>query len=176
MQGYYNKPEVDNEVFTKDRYFKTGDIGKIDEDGFLVITDRKKDIIITANGKNVAPQNIESRIGKDFYIEQIVVIGEKQKYITALIVPSFDALKAYAAQKKIIFSSNEDLVKNPEIIEFYRERIESQSEGLAHFEKIQKFKLMAEEFSLERGEITPTMKIKRKMIEKNFKEIINSMY
>ena len=133
-------------------------------------------IIITAGGKNIAPQNIESRIGKDFYIEQIVVIGEKQKYITALIVPSFDALKEYATQNKIEFSSKEDLIKNPAIIEFYKQRIEAQSEGLAQFEKIQKFELLAEEFSIEKGEITPTMKIKRKIINTNFKDTIKKMY
>ncbi len=176
MKGYYNKPETDKEVFTKDGYFKTGDIGIIDKDGYLVITDRKKDIIITAGGKNVAPQNIESRIGKDFYIEQIVVIGEKQKYITALIVPSFDALQEYAKQNKIEFSSKEDLIKNPAIIEFYKQRIETQSEGLAQFEKIQKFELLPEEFSIEKGEITPTMKIKRKVINTNFKDTIKKMY
>ncbi len=176
MKGYYNKPETDKEVFTKDGYFKTGDIGVIDKDGYLIITDRKKDIIITAGGKNVAPQNIESRIGKDFYIEQIVVIGEKQRYITALIVPAFDALKEYAKQNKIEFSSNEDLIKNPMIIEFYKQRIEAQSEGLAQFEKIQKFELLPEEFSIEKGEITPTMKIKRKIINTNFEDIIKKMY
>ena len=176
MKGYYNKPETDKEVFTKDGYFKTGDIGIIDKDGFLVITDRKKDIIITANGKNVAPQNIESRIGKDFYIEQIVVIGEKQKYITALIVPAFEKLKEYAAEKKIKFSSHEDLINNPEIIEFYKERIEQRSKKLSNFEKVQRFELLADEFSLERGEITPTMKIKRKTVEKNYKDLISKMY
>lgn len=176
MKGYYNKPEADKEVFTKDRYFKTGDIGIIDEDGFLVITDRKKDIIVTANGKNVAPQNIESRVGKDYYIEQIVIIGDKRKYITALIVPSFVALREYAKSKGLDSLSNEELVKHPAIIDFYKERIESQSAGLAHFEQIQKFVLLTQEFSLDKGEITPTMKIKRKVISKNFKEIIDSMY
>jgi len=176
MKGYYKKPEGDKEVFTKDGFFKTGDIGIIDKDGYLIITDRKKDIIVTANGKNVAPQNIESRIGKDFYIEQIVVIGDKQKYITALIVPSFDALREYAKEKKIKFSSNSDLVQNPDIIKFYREKIDFHSKGLAHHEQIQKFILMTEEFSMDKGEITPTMKIKRKVIAKNFKNAIDSMY
>ncbi len=176
MTGYYNKPEGDKEVFTKDGYFKTGDIGIIDEDGYLVITDRKKDIIVTANGKNVAPQNLESRIGKDYYVEQIVVIGDKKKYLTALIVPSFDALREYADDKKIEYSSNEDLVQHPDIIKLYNDRVELQSRGLAHFEQIQKFTLIPGEFSLERGEITPTMKIKRKIIAKNFEEEINSMY
>ncbi|HQO03131.1 MAG TPA: long-chain fatty acid--CoA ligase [Spirochaetota bacterium] len=176
MKGYYGNPAATKEVMTKDGYFKTGDIGMIDEDGFLKITDRKKDIIITANGKNIAPQNIESKIGQDFYVEQVVIIGDKQKFVTALIVPSFDSLEAYAKDKGIAFSSREDLIKNPAIIEFYQGRIDAQSKGLAHFEQIQKFALIPEPFSIEKGEITPTMKIKRKMIAQNYKDVIASMY
>ncbi len=176
MTGYYGKPELNKEVFTEDGYFKTGDIGIIDEDGFLIITDRKKDIIITATGKNIAPQNIESTIGVDFYIEQVVVLGDKRKYITALIIPAFDALKEYAKNQGIEFSSNEDLIKNPQIIEFYKERIETRSQKLSDFEKIQKFELLPEELSQEKGEITPTMKVKRKVIEDNYKELISRMY
>jgi long-chain acyl-CoA synthetase len=176
MKGYFGNPAATKEVMTKDGYFMTGDIGIIDEDGFLKITDRKKDIIVTANGKNVAPQGIESKIGQDFYVEQVVIIGDKQKYLTALIVPSFDALKDYAKGKGISFNSNEDLIKNPAIIEFYKGRIEEKSKGIAHFEQIQKFTLLAEPFSIERGEITPTMKIKRKVIAANFKDVIKNMY
>ena len=176
MKGYYGNPAATKEVMTADGYFKTGDIGMIDEDGFLKITDRKKDIIITANGKNIAPQNIESKIGQDFYVEQVVIIGDKQKFVTALIVPSFDSLEAYAKDKGIAFSSREDLIKNPAIIAFYQGRIDAQSKGLAHFEQIQKFALIPEPFSIEKGEITPTMKIKRKMIAQNYKDVIASMY
>lgn len=176
MKGYYNNPSATKDVMTKDGYFMTGDIGIIDEDGFLVITDRKKDIIVTANGKNVAPQSIESRIGQDYYVEQVVIIGDRQKYITALIVPSFDALMEYAKSRGISFSSKEDLVNNPSIMEFYRERIEAQSKGIAHFEQIQKFTLLPYPFSIEKGEITPTMKIKRKVIAANFKDEIKKMY
>lgn len=176
MKGYYKKPEADKEVFTKDRYFKTGDIGIIDSDGYLIITDRKKDIIVTANGKNVAPQNIESRIGKDYYIEQIVVIGDKRKYITALIVPSFNALREYAEKIGLATLSNAELVKHPSVIDFYKKRIELHSKDLAHFEQIQKFSLMTEEFSIDKGEITPTMKIKRKVISNNYKSLIDGMY
>ncbi|HNX23115.1 MAG TPA: long-chain fatty acid--CoA ligase [Spirochaetota bacterium] len=176
MKGYFGNPAATKEVMTKDGYFMTGDIGIIDEDGFLKITDRKKDIIVTANGKNVAPQGIESKIGQDFYVEQVVIIGDKQKYLTALIVPSFDALKDYAKGKGISFNSNEDLIENPAIIEFYKGRIEEKSKGIAHFEQIQKFTLLAEPFSIERGEITPTMKIKRKVIAANFKDVIKNMY
>ncbi len=176
MKGYYNKPEETKKAFTEDGFFQTGDIGMIDSDGFLVITDRKKDIIVTANGKNVAPQLTESKIGKDYYIEQIVVIGDKRKYLTALVVPNFPVVVEYAQEKGIEFTSNEDLVSKPEIIEFYRQRIAEQSEGLAHFEQIQKFTLMTKEFSIEEGEVTPSMKIKRRVVERNYKDLIEKMY
>ncbi len=176
MKGYWGNPAATKEVMTKDGYFMTGDIGLIDEDGFLKITDRKKDIIVTANGKNVAPQGIESKIGQDFYVEQTVIIGDKQKYLTALIVPSFPSLEEYAKDKGIKYDSLEDLIKKPEIIEFYKGRIDEKSKGLAHFEQIQKFTLMAEPFSIEKGEITPTMKIKRKAIAKNYSDVIKNMY
>ncbi|MGI6548736.1 MAG: AMP-dependent synthetase/ligase [Syntrophomonadales bacterium] len=176
MKGYWNKPEATAEVMTEDGYFMTGDIGEYDQDGFLRITDRKKDIIITANGKNVAPQKIESRMGQDYYVEQIVVIGDKQKYLTALLVPSFPALEEYANEKGIKFETHEDLIKNPEIIKFYRERIDGQSHDLANFEKIQKFTLLANPLSIERNEITPTLKVKRRVIAENYKDIITEMY
>ncbi len=176
MKGYWGNQEATKEVMTEDGYFMTGDIGMIDEDGFLKVTDRKKDIIVTANGKNVAPQGIESKIGQDFYIEQAVIIGDKLKYLSALIVPSFPELEEYAKEKGINYSSHEELIKNQEIISFYKERIEEKSKGLAHFEQIQKFVLMAEAFSIERGEITPTMKIKRKVIAENYADVIKSLY
>ncbi|MGE5544484.1 MAG: AMP-dependent synthetase/ligase [Bacillota bacterium] len=176
MKGYWAKPEATAEVMTEDGYFMTGDIGEFDEDGFLRITDRKKDIIITANGKNVAPQKIESRMGQDYYVEQIVVIGDKQKYLTALLVPSFPALEEYAQEKGIKYENHGDLIKKPEIIQFYRERIDAQSQDLAHFEQIQKFTLLANPLTVERNEITPTMKVKRKVIAENYKDIIAQMY
>lgn len=176
MKGYYGKPEATKEVMTEDGYFMTGDIGKFDEDGFLKITDRKKDIIITANGKNVAPQMIESKIGQDYYIEQIAIIGDKEKYLTALIVPSFPALEEYAQEKRIKFKTHDDLVKNPEIIKLYNDRIEAQTKDLAHFEKIQKFTLLADLFTVEKGEITPTLKNKRRVIANNYKDVIQNMY
>jgi len=175
-QGYYKKAEQTAEAFTQDGWFKTGDIGRLDDEGFLYITDRKKDIIVTANGKNVAPQNIESMIGKDFYIEQIAIIGDRRKYLSALIVPSFEALEEYARSKEISFTSRDDLIKNIQIIDFYRQRIDSHSAELANYERIVEFTLMSREFTQEAGEITPTMKIKRRGIEKNYKDIIEKMY
>ena len=176
MKGYYGKPEATKEVMTEDGYFMTGDIGEFDEDGFLKITDRKKDIIITANGKNIAPQMIESRIGKDFYVEQIAIIGDREKYLVALVVPAFPALEEYAQSKGIKFETHKDLINNPAIIQHYAERIESQSKDLPSWSKVQKFTLLPEPLTVEKGDITPTMKLKRKVIAKNYEDIIQNMY
>ena len=175
MKGYYKKPKETEESFV-DGWFKTGDVGVIDEDGFLHITDRIKDLIITAQGKNVAPQHIETVIGKDYYIEQIVTIGDRRKYISAIIVPAFAALEKYARDNKISFSSREELVKTPEIIEFYSNRIKDLSTELASYEKIIRFVLLPHEFTQESGELTPTMKVKRKVIADRYQDIIDEMY
>lgn len=175
-KGYHNRPDANKEAFTEDGWFKTGDIGRLDEEGFLRITDRKKDIIVTAGGKNVAPQNIESTIGKDFYIEQMVVVGDKRKYLSALVVPSFAALEVYAHTQGIEYSARDDLINKPEIIEFFRQRIEMNSDALAEFERIVKFKLVAAEFSEAGGDMTPTFKIKRKVVQEQHKALIDSMY
>ncbi len=176
MKGYYKKPEATREAIGEDGWFRTGDIGYLDKEGFLHITDRKKDIIVTAGGKNVAPQGIESLLGQDFYIEQIAVVGDRRKYITALIVPAFEALEEYARSQKIAFSSREDLVSKPEILDFYRQRIDGMSTYLAKFEKIVRFALLPREFSQHEDELTPTSKIKRRVIEEHFRDIIDKMY
>ncbi len=176
MKGYWGKPEATKEVMTDDGYFMTGDIGEFDADGFLRITDRKKDIIITANGKNIAPQMIESRIGQDYFIEQIAIIGDKFKYLTALIVPFFPALEEYAKYNGVSYDNLQELVTNPKIMQMYKERIASHSEDLPHWSQIQKFTLLTEPFTVENGAITPTMKIKRKVIAKNYADIIQKMY
>ncbi|MFO7568637.1 MAG: long-chain fatty acid--CoA ligase [Smithellaceae bacterium] len=175
MKGYYKKPKETEETFV-DGWFKTGDVGIIDEDGFLIITDRIKDLIITAQGKNVAPQHIEMAIGKDFFIEQIVTIGDKRKYISALIVPAFAALEQYARDNNIAFESREDLVKKPEIIAFYGKRIDDLSVELANYEKIVRFTLVPNEFTQDAGELTPTMKIKRKFVAQKYQDMIDKMY
>ncbi len=176
MKGYFRKPELTAEVFTTDGWFKTGDIGYMDDEEFLHITDRKKDIIITAGGKNIAPQRIESLFGKDYYIEQITVIGDKRRYITALIVPSFEALEEYAKAHEINYSSIAELVRNERVLTFYEKRLQEISMPLAKYEMIKKFRLLSEPFSQEKGEITPTLKIKRKILEENYKEMIEKMY
>ncbi len=176
MKGYYNKPEATEAVFTKDGWFKTGDIGFIDEKGCLHITDRKKDIIITAGGKNIAPQNIENTLVADLFIEQAVVIGEGRKYLSALIVPNFDELSNHAAQEGLSFTSNRELIQHPEIQQFYEDRINHLMRDYARVEQIRRFKLLDHEFSQQTGELTPTLKMKRKVINQNHQDTIDSMY
>jgi long-chain acyl-CoA synthetase len=176
MKGYYRKPAQTREAFTEDGWFRTGDVGYVDDEGFLHITDRKKDIIITAQGKNIAPQGIESLLGQDHFIEQVAVIGDRRKYVAALVVPAFDALRDWARRNGIEKTGNEDLVKDPRVIDFYRARIDALTAYLAQYEKIRRFTLVPNEFTQERGEITPTMKIKRKALEEHYTDLIEGMY
>lgn len=175
MQGYFNKPEETAEAL-RDGWLHTGDVGKIDADGFLVVTDRLKDIIITSGGKNIAPQRIETAVGRDHFIEQIAVIGDRRKFISALIVPAFDVLEAYAEEHGIECNSREELVKHPEVLALYKVRIDGQSEELAHYEKVKAFALLDREFSQEDREITPTQKIRRRIVEASFSDEIESLY
>jgi len=175
MLGYYNNPEATEAVFAEG-WFRTGDVGHIDDEGFLVITDRIKDLIITSGGKNIAPQRIETAVGKDHYIEQITTIGDRRKFISALIVPSFEALENMAREKGIAYQSRQELVQHPDIIAFFRERIDQQSAELARYETIKAFTLLTREFSQDNGEITPTQKIRRKVIEAHFGAEIEAMY
>ena len=175
MSGYFKKPEATAEVFT-DGWFHTGDIGHFDDDGYLVITDRIKDLIVTSGGKNVAPQWIETTVGKDPFIEQLAVLGDRRKYISALVVPSFEVLSEWARRQKLNFESHEDLIRLPEVIHHITDRIKSQSTHLAPFEKIKRFTLMAKEFTMQAGEITPTLKVKRRVIHEKYKELIERMY
>lgn len=175
MKGYYNKPDATAEAIV-DGWFHTGDVGVIDDEGFLKITDRIKDLIITAQGKNVAPQHIESIVGMDHYIEQIATVGDGRQYIVALVVPNFPALEEYAKDKGISYSSKEDLVKHPDIVGFYNDRINAASDELASYEQIKKFTLVPNEFTQEGGELTPTMKIKRKIVQEKYKDLIDAMY
>ncbi len=176
MHGYYNRPDKDNSVFTADGWFRTGDAGYFDEQGALVLTERIKDLFKTSNGKYIAPQAIESRLGEDRYIEQVAVIGDQRKYVTAFIVPAFEALKKYAAEKGIEYTDIDDLVNNPEIRDFIAGRIEHLQKGLAGFEKIKKFTLLPREFTIESGELTNTLKIRRPVINSAYADLIEAMY
>ncbi len=175
MRGYFNKPEETAAVFTADGWFRTGDAGRIDDNGALVLTERLKDLFKTSNGKYIAPQAIESRLGEDKYIDQVAVIGDSRKYVTAIIVPAIEALKEYARRKKIQYQSLEDLLKNSQIIEMLTRRIEALQEGLASFEKIKKFTLLPREFTMESGELTNTLKIRRPVINRRYASEIEAM-
>lgn len=176
MRGYFGRPDTDNSVFTPDGWFRTGDAGRFDESGSLILTERIKDLFKTSNGKYIAPQAIESRLGEDRYIEQVAVIGDQRKYVTAFIVPAFEALKEYAGQKGISYNSIDDLVNNSEIRRFIAERIEKLQKGLAGFEKIKKFTLLPREFTIEAGELTNTLKIRRPVINSAYADEIEAMY
>jgi len=175
MNGYYKKEAASREVF-EGGWFHTGDIGHFDEEGFLVITDRKKDIIVTSGGKNVAPQPIEGILNLDPYISTALVIGDRRKFISALVVPDFEKLEEYAKQNNISFEDHCDLVKKEEIVRFIQEQVDRSAPNLASYEKVKKIALLDKEFEIEKGEITPTLKVKRNIIEEKYKGIIDAMY
>lgn len=176
MAGYYNKPEETAAAFTPDGWFKTGDAGKIDDTGALILTERIKDLFKTSNGKYIAPQAIESRLGEDEYIEQVAVIGDQRKYVTAIIIPAFEALKEYARKKHIQYKSVVDLVNNNEIRRMIEGRIEKLQKGFASYEKVKKFTLLPKEFTMESGELTNTLKIRRPVINHKYAREIEAMY
>ncbi|MCD8393754.1 MAG: long-chain fatty acid--CoA ligase [Bacteroidales bacterium] len=176
MRGYYNKPKETREAFTREGWFHTGDAGFIDSTGAIVLTERIKDLFKTSNGKYIAPQAIESRLGEDKYIEQVAVIGDKRKYVTAIIIPAFEALKAYARRKGIQFDNVDQLVKKPEIKEMIEHRIDRLQNGFASFEKIKRFTLLPKEFTMEAGELTNTLKIRRPVIAARYAAEIENMY
>ncbi len=176
FREYYRNPQATKEAFTEDGWFKSGDVGVMDKDGFVAITDRLKDLIITAGGKNVAPQKIEVLLCEDHYIENVAIAGEGKKYITAIIAPDFINLAEWASRNNISYSSNEELIAKPEVLSFYREIIDSRQKDLGQVEQIKKFTLIPRVFSQEAGEVTPTMKIKRKVVLNNYKDLVDAMY
>lgn len=176
MKGYYNLPDATKETFTDDGWFKTGDVGFVDDDGFLRLTDRKKDIIITAGGKNISPQNIENTLVSDQYIEQAVVIGDGRKYLSALVIPAFGDLREYAAQQGVSAKDNQELIADPKIIAFFDEKVRDLMKDYANVEQLRRFTLLPRELSIEEEELTPTLKIKRKVINEKYAGIIEQMY
>jgi len=174
-KGYYNRPDLNEAAFTEDGYFKTGDVGYM-KDGELYITERIKDLYKTSNGKYIAPQLVESKILVDKYVEQVAVIADKRKFVSALIVPNYQLLEKYAYDNGIEFADREALCADKRINAMFAERMETLQQSLAGYEQIKKFTLMAHHFSLEKGEITNTLKIRRNVLNKNYSEIIKKMY
>ncbi|MGD8538215.1 MAG: long-chain fatty acid--CoA ligase [Candidatus Aminicenantes bacterium] len=175
MKGYYKMESETQEAFVND-WFCTGDIGFLDEEGFLTITDRKKDIIVTAGGKNVAPQPIENVLKTNPYVSNAVIIGDKRKFISALVVPNFEKLVEYADANNISYSDYSDLVENETILNFIESEINRATPGLASYEQVKKVALLDREFDIEKGEITPTLKVKRNIIEQKYKPVIDTIY
>jgi long-chain acyl-CoA synthetase len=176
MKGYYRKPEATAEAIDEDGWFHTGDVGFLDEEGFLSITDRKKDIIVTSGGKNIAPQPIENRLKTNKFFSEVVMVGNRRNFPAALVVPSFEALEAWARQGGLVVGDREALLRRPEVLSHYRQLVDSMTTDLAQFEKIKKITLLAREFSQDSGELTPTLKVKRRVVEERYKALIDAMY
>ena len=175
FSGYYNNPEANAASFTPDGWFRTGDAGYIKDDK-IVLTERIKDLFKTSNGKYIAPQEIETRLGLDKYIEQVAVIGDERNFVTAIIAPSIPAIETYAKRNNIHYESIEELLKTKEINELIKERIAEHQKGMANFEIIKRFSLIPKSFTIETGELTNTLKIRRTVITQKYKTLIDEMY
>jgi long-chain acyl-CoA synthetase len=175
MKGYYRDPVQTSEVIDADGWFHTGDIGEFDGK-FLKITDRKKEMFKLSNGKYIAPQQIENKMKESFYIQQIMVVGENQKYASALIIPNYNALVEWAKKQKIHFQTQADLVKKPEIIRHFEEEVKSLNKKLNSSEQVKKIALLADEWTPNTGELTSTLKLRRKKIVEKYNEIVASLY
>ncbi len=176
MQGYYNRPQETRAVLSDDGWFKTGDIGTIDADGYLRITDRKKELFKTSGGKYIAPQPIEQAIKGSRFVSQVVLIGNERKFPAALIVPAWEQIESYARLKGIETTSHAELCKNPRIIDLFERQIAGLTPDLARYEKIKKIALLENEFTIDGGELTPTMKIKRRVIDQKYRGVIDEIY
>ncbi len=175
FKGYYKNPEATADAFTEDGFFKTGDAGRLD-DGHLFLIDRIKDLFKTSNGKYIAPQQIETLISSDEYIEQIAVIGDKRNYVTAIIAPNIPLLEKYAEENQIVYASLEELLENQAIISLIHAKINAKQAKLAHYEQVKKFTLIKNAFAIETGELTNTLKIRRAVVMQRYAEAINAMY
>ena len=174
-KGYYKKEAATKASFTEDGWFRTGDAGYM-KDGFLFLTERIKDLFKTSNGKYIAPQAIETKMVVDRYIDQISIIADERKFVAALIVPDYKLVEKYAADKGIRYASMAELLKNDAIMELFKERIDTLQQQFAHYEQIKKFTLLPEPFSMAKGELTNTLKIKRSVLNKNYAAEIEAMY
>ncbi|EGA71892.1 long-chain acyl-CoA synthetase [Vibrio sinaloensis DSM 21326] len=176
MRGYYKMPEETAKTFDEHGFLKTGDAGHIDENGNLFITDRIKELMKTSNGKYIAPQMVEGTIGKDHFIEQIAVIADTRKFVSALIVPCYDSLEEYAKELNIKYHDRVELIKHHQIVEMLEQRVNDLQKELAKFEQVKKFKLLPRAFSMDEGELTPTQKLRRKVINDKYQDEIEEMY
>jgi long-chain acyl-CoA synthetase len=176
MRGYYNKPEATREVFTDDGWFKTGDIGALDAAGYLRITDRKKELFKTSGGKYVAPQPIEQRIKQSRFVNQVVLVGNGRKFAAALIVPDWEMLRSYAQHKGLDLKSDSDFCRHPRILDLIQRQVDSVTQDLSRFERVKRVALLERELTVEGGELTPTLKVKRRVVDEKYRDVIDRLY
>jgi long-chain acyl-CoA synthetase len=176
MLGYYKEPKLTKEAIDEDGWFYTGDIGNLDRDGFLTITDRKKEMFKTSGGKYIAPQVIENKLKESFFIEQVMVIGENEKFASALISPNFEFLHDWCSIHRVQYRDNNELVNHPDVIARYQKEINKFNQELGETEKIKRFRLVCEEWSSQTGELSPTQKLKRRVIHDKYQDIIDEIY
>jgi long-chain acyl-CoA synthetase len=176
MRGYYNKPEETRAVFTDDGWFKTGDVGTIDRDGFLRITDRKKELFKTSGGKYIAPQPLEQMIKGSRFVNQVVLIGNERKFPAALIVPNWPLIESYVQLKGIKASGKAELCRHPRIVDLFERQIAALTANVAQYERVKKIALLEDEMTIEGGELTPTLKVKRRVIEQKYRQVIDRLY
>jgi long-chain acyl-CoA synthetase len=175
FKGYWNMPEETAAAF-EDDWFKTGDIAVLDADGFLAITDRKKDLIKTSGGKFIAPQPIENSLKSNAFVAEAAILGERRRFPAVVIIPAFAVLEDWAAQKHVAFSSRRQLVADPRVQSLYEGIVEQINQNLARFERLKKVLVVPEELSIENGTLTPTMKLRRRNVEMLYKEEIERLY
>ncbi|MBX3289277.1 MAG: long-chain fatty acid--CoA ligase [Acidobacteria bacterium] len=176
MLGYFNKQEATRDVFTDDGWFKTGDIGEMDADGFLKITDRKKELFKTSGGKYIAPSPIEQMIKASRFVSQVVLVGNERKFASALIVPNFDMLRSYAKHKGLSINTPAEFCSNPKIIDLFERQVANLTKELSRYETVKKIALIENELSVEGGELTPTLKVKRRVVDEKYRDVIDSFY
>nr|HRD19212.1 AMP-binding protein [Candidatus Neomarinimicrobiota bacterium] len=176
MKGYYKDEAATREVLDEEGFLHTGDVGYFDEDGFLFITDRKKNILITAGGKNVAPQPIEDAIKLSPYISEAVLFGDRRSYIVALVTLDQEAVRKWAENQHLSIDNYADFVRRPELITLIANEIERQTAHFSRFEKVKKFRIIPEDFTIESGELTPSLKVKKKAIAERYADLIDEMY
>ena len=176
MAGYYRPSKPPQKATNSEGWFATGDLGRLDREGFLTITGRKKEILITASGKNIAPQPIERKLRLNPYIKQAMVLGDGRKYLTVLIVPAFVKLNELAQKERILYLNHEELLEHPKVLKLFKDTVSAVNKDLSRFETLKKFALLSEPFSRESGELTPTLRLRRKIIEKRYKDQIANLY
>jgi long-chain acyl-CoA synthetase len=176
MVGYYNKPEATREAFTEDGWFRTGDIGEIDEEGFLRITDRKKELFKTSGGKYIAPSPIEQMVRASKFVSQVVLVGDRRKFPAALIVPNFDMLASYARHKGLDLHTPKEFCSDPRIIDLIERQVAGLTGSLGQYEKVKKIALIENEMTVDGGELTPTLKVRRRIVDEKYKDLIDRMY